>query len=297
VTPTPKTPSPARRGLIVLAAAVALVVAMRLRGHVPAVVAFHNYLASLGVPAAVRRFDATLVLLAAAFGGAAWLARGGPRGACATLGLAGPVLPSLRFTALASLPMFVAGALVGDGPTASLDLVPGVLVAPFVEEVVYRGLLVAAVHRAGGVGFGLAATVSAVLFGAGHVSWSAAPGLGDALVFLVTGAGGAWFAWLLRARGFVLADTVALHAAMNLAWMVFGVAENAVGGVVANVGRAATVAFTIVATRRALRRDPVRSARPPSGPRVPPPGIVDPVGPSRPPGSPDVPGRPPGRPR
>lgn len=252
--PAPPTPTANRRGPVVLVGMVALIVAVRLRGQIPGVVAAHQYLASLGVPVRVLRYDGTILLLGAAFGGAAWLARGGPRGTCATLGLAGPVLPSLRFAALATIPMFVAGALVGDGFRLTLDLVPGVVVAPFVEEVVYRGILVAAVHRAGGVGFGWAASVSALLFGAGHVSWTTAPGLGDALVFLVTGAGGAWFASLLRARGFVLADTIALHAAMNLAWMVFGVAENAVGGLVPNLGRAATVAITIVATRRAARR-------------------------------------------
>ena len=271
----PPTPTANRRGVVVLVATVALVVAVRLRGKLPAVVAFHRLLDELGVPAPVRHLDATVLLLAAAFGGAAWLSRRGPRGAFATLGLVGPVLPSLRFAALASLPMFVAGALVGDGFRATLDLVPGVIVAPVVEEVVYRGLLVAAVHRAGGVGFAAATAASAVLFGAGHVSWTRAPGVGDALVFLVTGTGGAWFAWLLRARGFVLADTIALHAAMNLAWMLFGVADDAVGGVVANVGRAATVAFTIVATRRRTRRVADAPAPPPAGPRVPPPDVPD----------------------
>ena len=248
-----------------------VVVFVRLRGQVPAVVARHRWLASLGVPAPVRHLDATLLLLATAFAGAAWLSGRGLRGACATLGLVGPVLPSLRFAALAAVPMAVAGALVGDDVHAGLELVPAVLVAPLVEEVVYRGLLVAAIHRAGGVRFLPAVILSSLLFGAGHVTWSRAPGVGEVAVVLVTGIGGAWFAWLLRARGWILADTIALHAAMNLAWALFGVAENAVGGLAANLGRAATVAFTVVVTLRRARGEERPAARPRPGLASPPP--------------------------
>jgi membrane protease YdiL (CAAX protease family) len=106
--------------------------------------------------------------------------------------------------------------------------------------------------RAGGFAFWPVALLAGLLFGASHVPWSSALGVEHVPTLLLTGAGGVWFAWLYRAWRWNLWATIALHAAMNLAWMLFDVADDAVGALWPNVGRAATIALaTVIALRRA----------------------------------------------
>jgi membrane protease YdiL (CAAX protease family) len=254
------------KGFLVLGLSALLFVFVRLRGRVPAVRAFHRWLASLGVPENLRALDATFVLLGGAFAAGWFLAR---RRAAAALGLCGPIGPAGRIAAIGALPMLAAAWAVGEGWSPSWSLVPGVLVAPFVEEVFFRGCLVALPVRTAGLPFWPVAILSAMLFGTSHVPWSGAPSWGHVPVVLVTGAGGLWFAWLLRAAPWNLWLPILVHAAMNLAWMLFRASPDAVGGWQANVGRAGTIALVTVLVLRA--RSPARSGtasgtRPPSRP-------------------------------
>jgi len=253
-----------RRVLVVLAASVGVLVFVRLRGQLEPWVAFHRWMRDLGVPKDVRQLDSTLLMLGAAVGAALALGARGARGVAEALGLRGSFGRAARFAAIAALPMLVAGAIVGDGLTASWALIPGVLVAPFVEEVFFRGCLVALPARTGGLAFWPVAFVAGALFGASHAPWTGALDWTSLPTFLVTGAGGVWFAWLLRISGWSLWVPLCMQAAMNLAWMAFGVSADAVGGLGANLGRAGTIALAIVLARVTL--EPEQPPEPTSTP-------------------------------
>jgi membrane protease YdiL (CAAX protease family) len=235
----------------VLAACVGVLAFVRLRGRIPFWRDLHRWLASSGVPDAIRRLDATLLLVGATLAAAGCLARGR---VATVLGLRGSVAPAARVAAIGAIPMALAGWAAGGGPAPSWELVPGVLVAPFVEELFYRAGLVALPVRAAGLPFWPVVGLSALLFGASHVPWSAELAASDAPVFLVTAAGGAWFAWLFRATGWNLWFPVLVHAAMNLAWMAFQAAPDAAGGWTANAGRAGTIALVTWLAIRERRR-------------------------------------------
>ncbi|HVG93448.1 MAG TPA: CPBP family intramembrane glutamic endopeptidase [Planctomycetota bacterium] len=255
-----------RKGFLVLGLLVLLFAFVRLRGRVPAVRAVHRWLASVGVPEDLRALDATLLLVGGAFLAAWFLAR---RQVAAALGLRRPIGPSARIAAIGALPMLVAAWAVGEGWSPSWALVPGALVAPFVEELFFRGALVALPVRAAGLPFWPVAIVSAALFGASHAPWSDALSWGHVPVILVTGAGGLWFAWLLRTAPWNLWLPIFVHAGMNLAWMLFRASPDAVGGWQANVGRAGTIALVtwlVLRERSAARSGTASGTRRPSSP-------------------------------
>jgi hypothetical protein len=236
--------------------AVALFAIARVRGEIPGYVAFHRWLDAHGVPPELRHLDHTMWIVAAALL-AAWLA-GGWRGVLTRLGLCSPVATGLRFALLAGLPMLLQAAWTTTGVRWDVNLLRGVLLAPFVEELFFRAVLVGIPVRVGNAPFWAVAVPAGVLFGSMHVPWSAAFTAGHLGVLTATTAGGIWYAWLLRAFAWNLWTTILLHAVMNGAWMVFAVAEDAAGGLWPNVGRGLTIALgTILALRH--RRD--RAAR------------------------------------
>jgi len=252
-------------------AALGVVVFVRLRASWPAYVGMHEWLAGLGVPDAVRRLDYPLLMLGAAAAGAL-IAR-------ATAGIRvgesllarRPERGWLRVVLLGSAPVVIGGVVLmilrGAEPVAA-ELLNGTVRAPVVEEVFFRGLLVAVAvavlngaplstgtgGRKGSPGFWWVASAAAVAFGMVHVTWT-----GEGLAsgwpnVLVTGVGGVWYAWLMRAWRSLLVP-MALHAAMNLCWILAapGGGGAAGGGIVENVLRAATIAVTTLLTIRAVR--------------------------------------------
>lgn len=241
-----------RRVVLVLVAAALVLGFVRLRGQVAPWIAFHRWMRDLGVPAPARQLDATILLLGASVGATLALGARGARGVAEHLALRGGLGRALRFAAIAAIPMGIVGSIVGDGLTVSWALIPGVLVAPFVEEVFFRGCLVALPVRVGGLAFWPVAFLAGALFGASHVPWTSALDWTSLPTFLVTGAGGVWFGWLLRVSGWSLWVPLCMHAAMNLAWMAFGVSADAVGGLWANLGRAGTIALAIVLAKVTL---------------------------------------------
>jgi membrane protease YdiL (CAAX protease family) len=156
--------------------------------------------------------------------------RRGPAGAWRDLGLAGAPWRGLTFGLIATLPMAVM-LLTGRGrvPAGSV-LAADVVLGPFAEEVLFRGLLFVGLRRIGW-SFWPAATVSSVLFGVAHVRpvfqllWGgsdSALALGqfelywDAMFVRVavnTG-GGLLFAWVVEAF-WSLWPAIGLHAAIN----------------------------------------------------------------------------------
>ncbi len=193
------------------------------------------------------------------------MTRGRWRDALRLLGLIAPFGRALTVAALFAFPMFLGSALTGGGLRLSTSLVTGCAVAPFTEELFFRGLFGALLVRAGGWRFWPAAILGGVLFGAAHVSWTTAPTTASLSTFLVTGAGGVWFAWLFRRWRWNLWVPILLHALMNFSWMFFGAAEGAVGGLYPNIGRALTIALSVVGTLQPqwLRLPPAWTKSPP----------------------------------
>ena len=155
--------------------------------------------------------------------------------------------------ALAGLPMLAQGALAGDGLRLGADTLRGVVLAPLTEELLFRGALLAIAVRCAGLPFWPCAIGFGALFGLMHVPWDGTFAFRHAGVLAATTAGGIWYGWLLRGHGWNLWATIGLHAAMNAAWMVFAVADDAAGGLWANVGRGLTIALGTWLTVRRVR--------------------------------------------
>lgn len=197
------------------------------------------------------RLDGSVFLLA----GAALAVRTGfGRGrVLAGLGLSSPIVRGAAFGVVAGAPMFVQAWLASRRLHLDADVVRGCVIAPVVEELLFRSAMVGVPVRAGRMPFWPFAIGSALVFGATHVSWGA-PLDGSAVgVLAATTAGGAWFAWIQRQWAWNAWTTIVLHAVMNAAWMVTGAADDAAGGLGANVGRALTIALGTLLTVRHRR--------------------------------------------
>lgn len=228
---------------------------VRLRGDIGFWVQLHRWLRDRGVPDAVRNLDATaLLVLASLFGARLAAGRGGT---LAALGLRSSLRTGLWFGGVAGAPMFLQAMLSAP----RLDLVArnldGMLVAPFVEELLFRGLLVAVPSRDDRGAFWPLAILSGLVFGSLHVPWDdTLLDAGSLIVLLVTAAGGIWFAWICRTLRWNLWSTIVLHAVMNAGWLWFGVPGGAMGDPWSNVGRAVTIALgTVLALRWRKRAD------------------------------------------
>lgn len=128
------------------------------------------------------------------------------------------------------------------------------IVAPFAEELLFRGYLVNGLAAAG-VGPVRAFVIGGLLFGLAHLGnvLQAAPAT-MLLEVGITAAGGMLFGWtLLRFEGALLA-AFAFHAGLNLPWDAFGVDSTAIGGTAGNIARAAGVAAGIVTVLLLTRR-------------------------------------------
>jgi len=192
-----------------------------------------------------------LVALALALGQGA-----GPGEMLRLTGLASPIGSGLVWGLVASLPMALilavaAGGLDPDALREPLNLVRKTLGAGLAEEVFFRGLVFLQLYRVWG--FGPAMVVSGAFFGLMHLpSQLDRPAVELLGVAVITGVGGAFYAWLL-ARWENLWLLVALHAAMNLWWTLFAAGSNAVGGGAGNLARAATIMLLVVVTANQAR--------------------------------------------
>ncbi len=241
-----------------VALAIAVFVFTRVRGEFAFYVAIHRWLKDLGLPDAARALDGQLLLVFASLL-AARLAYG-PEQTLRGLGLRAAFVTGLWFALVAGAPMVLQALLTSNGVRADLGTLRSVLVAPFVEELLFRAVLVAIPVRLGGLPFWPVATFSALVFASTHVPWNAQFGGEHVGILAATLAGGLWYAWLLRVYEWNLWTTILLHAVMNAAWTVFAVADSAAGGVWPNVGRALTIVVgTVLAVRRRRRTHAARS--------------------------------------
>ena len=261
MTATSTTDAPRTSGRWRLALVVALTVFVftRVRSLIPVYVDLHRWLRDVGVPDAVRALDGSLLLVLTSLLAATIATR--PRRPFRLLGLTASLPRGLGFALLAGLPMLLQGWLGRTDVRLDYPVARSVLVAPVVEELFFRGVLVGIAVRCGGLRFWPVAILAGLLFGALHVPWDSSLHPGHIGVFAATTAGGIWYAWLWRCLGHNLWATIFLHAAMNAAWQVFAVADSAAGGPWPNLGRAATIVVGTVLARRAVRRSVAQSAR------------------------------------
>lgn len=147
------------------------------------------------------------------------------------LGFRRPVARPVAAALLATLPMAAVFAITaGLGSELKVaEIAYLAVLSPLAEEVVFRGFAFHGLHRRAGWGFWPSVLVTALVFGLVHLEkgTSASDLIG---IFLITGVGGALFAWLFTAWGDSLAAPFILHAAMNLCWQLFRVGDTAFAG-------------------------------------------------------------------
>jgi membrane protease YdiL (CAAX protease family) len=171
------------------------------------------------------------------------------RHAFAELGLRAPIGRAAAFSFIAALPMLmVFGLTSAINPKLSpLSVGIGCVVAPFAEEVLFRGYMFGQLYWRARWSFWLSALIPSVLFALVHVYQASS--VWDLIGILsVTGLGGLLGCWLfLRWQG-NLWVVFGLHSLMNLWWEIFAVDETALGGWLANGARLVTVAVAILLT-------------------------------------------------
>lgn len=185
----------------------------------------------------------------------AWLF--GPGRAARALGLDAPVLKGLGVALLGTAILAIGYGLLSK-PVPFVDklvneLMRGGLLPGVAEEILYRGLLFGLLFRFAGWGFLPAVLVNAVLFGAAHLYQSNDPAEA-AMIFAITGVGGALAAWLYAEWDFNLWVPVGVHILMNAWWSLFAVDDSALGGLGANLVRLASVVILIALTLIHARR-------------------------------------------
>lgn len=171
------------------------------------------------------------------------------------LGLNARLLNATAITLAATLPMLGGYALLMefDASLTVNRLLVMTLFAALFEEVLYRGFLFGQLFRFTRLGFIPAVGLSALIFAMGHLYQSTDPGV-LAGIFFTTLLGGAFFAWLYAEWEYNLWIPVMLHLFMNLAWILFGAGDNAMGGVLPNLFRIITIALMVLLTLRHRRR-------------------------------------------
>lgn len=263
---------------------------IRARGTVEWYLDVHRWMKERGAPDWLRNTDSDVIFLIAGVvilllvralaGGRSGSALEdvGMSGGGGARGSFGWVWRGLGAGVIIGLPMLLFGVVFamarGGLPAWEWSVLDGVIVAPFNEEVVFRGVLVFALWRVTGWNFWALACVSAAIFGAAHVTWTVDGWSRGWMNALPTLAGGLWFAWLAgrwgehwgeAGRGNIFVP-MSLHAVMNLAWAAMAAQGGAVGGLWPNVARGATIALGVIWTLRATRKqvggvDPPRSQR------------------------------------
>jgi membrane protease YdiL (CAAX protease family) len=164
-------------------------------------------------------------------------------------GLGKPWRPAALMGLCLFAPIMLAGMLFGkvasDITWPSLAFL-GVL-GPLAEEVTYRGLATGVLLAFAGWRFWPAALLPAAVFGLLHAAQG--DGLAEmAGVVAITGAGGVFFSWLYVRFGGNLWPAIVMHVGMNAAWSIYDLGDNAIGGLLGNVLRAASVLGAVAIT-------------------------------------------------
>ncbi len=162
------------------------------------------------------------------------------------LGFSGSILKGAAFAFLCTFPMLIGYSLFFEFnmEIAMAHIIKGAVIAAFIEELFFRGILFGQIFRFTNIGFIPAIVLSALLFASGHLyqSQDITTMFG---IFLTTFMGAVLFAWLYVEWNYNLWVSIFLHLFMNLFWMLFSASDNALGGTYANIFRIITIALTI----------------------------------------------------
>ncbi len=165
------------------------------------------------------------------------------------LGLDKSIWKGLLFALVCTLPMYVGFSFLFElNREIKLNtILIGVVSAGFFEELYYRGFLFGLPFRKTKLGFVLSVLFGALYFGSLHLYQST--DFNELLgIFLITFLGGILFAWLYAEWNFNIWVPIFLHMLMNLAWELFSVSDNALGGTYSNLFRFLTIGLVIILT-------------------------------------------------
>lgn len=175
----------------------------------------------------------------------------GPSQVWRVLGLDRPVLPAIAFALLVSAPMAIALALSFEPIPADkvgYALVRGALAPGLTEEIMFRAFFFGILFRFACIGFIPAALITSMIFGGLHM-WQGGEPFEAVKIFLITGVGGFWFAWLFTEWEFNAWVPISVHIVMNGWWELFDVSDTALGNeVAADLSRVVVIALSIVVT-------------------------------------------------
>lgn len=254
----PPKPHPTRAIIIAWVLGLSIPPIVRYRAIWPDYQQMHRWLKGLGIPDYIRNLDQLLIALIIVALGTLICAHLTRKSPSELLMVRTPRRRWGRMALIASAPMLLGGLILGlDRGLVVLaeDLVPKVVRAPILEELVFRGLLVAIPFVLLGTrrAFWRFAIAGGLAFGLLHVPWTMDGIVDGWMTILVTGAGGVWFAWLMREWRSVFVP-MAMHATMNLGWLLAGSDGGAAGGgLLDNLLRVATITIATIWTIRAGR--------------------------------------------
>lgn len=168
----------------------------------------------------------------------------------------------LIFSLITVLPMIISSAIAGtiDDNLNFGSLIQKTICPGFFEEFLFRGFLFGILFRKLSWGFIPASILGALIFGFSHIyqGHTTAETFG---VFLVTAMGAVWFSWLYIEWNANLWVPIFLHSFMNLAWTLFDMSDNALGGGFTNLFRVITIALTIIITIRYHKKSGLQITR------------------------------------
>ncbi|SDX91874.1 CPBP family intramembrane glutamic endopeptidase [Hymenobacter psychrophilus] len=193
---------------------------------------------------------------------AAWY---GPRRVLRELGWRASVGTGLLMGLACTLPMLLGYAVLFPltttaGPALFSALLRGAFWAGLSEETLFRGFLFGQLYRRVKLPWLLVVLVESGIFATSHL-YQSHDFASAVSVLAVTFGGGVWFGWLYKSWQNLWVP-IFLHMFMNGWWMLFDVADTAVGSVGANVFRVMTIVLSVLLTRWHLRRQAARLAAP-----------------------------------
>lgn len=169
------------------------------------------------------------------------------------MGLVADVGVGAAFGFVAAVPMLLPSVFLGklSENISWTSVLFGAAIWPMAEEMLYRGYAFRQLHRRAGWNLWVAAVVTGLAFGAVHLGNASVKRLDVSsqigTVALIS-AGGIFYSWIFVRWNDNLWAPWALHGFMNLWWSVFDLADNPLGGWLANIMRAGTITAAIVIT-------------------------------------------------
>jgi len=168
------------------------------------------------------------------------------KGLLSAVGLDKSIMVAVTFALVCTLPMLVGYAILFDLDTEMTwtKILGGAIIAGFIEELYFRGVLFGQIFRYSKVGFVPSVVIGALIFALGHL-YQSQDFYTLVGIFFTTFLGAILFAWVYVEWKYNLWCSIFIHLFMNLFWMLFAVSDNALGGTYANIFRIITISLVI----------------------------------------------------